>query len=409
MINRRNFLRLAKTFGWSSTLLAATAMTGTVSVARLAQAAQAVQTKREKQKPRLRMTYVVPVLGDAPFRIGKFGPPEFVRDLEERTNGEIRVELITGMEICNQLECVKRAQQGIVELFMSGTQNSATAAPYYNVLDFPYLFPSRAAQNYFIYHPKSEKILREPLRKHHGIHFLFTSCRLRGLMMGKKWEKRADISRISELEGLTIRVTASQLGKLALQLLKTNAVPMPWNETANALQYGLIDGMESWESAVAAAMPQVISQVVDLRLFSGFGHTAMNAAVFDKLPPDLQAAVMESAYVTQMFCQLASEASLVNTVGASNPQKADTIFGRNKVRFVELSPAQLRQAEQLCAPKYNPAPWTQWRTKLDRMAGGIDTYQAIYDIAREIPVGTLAENVMPRRWWKAGEENGVPS
>jgi len=30
----------------------------------------------------------------------------------------------------------------------------------------------------------------------------------------------------------------------------------------------------------------------------------------------------------------------------------------------------------------------------------MDTYKYIYDVAREIPVDTLAENVEPRRWWK---------
>ncbi|MCP4119902.1 MAG: TRAP transporter substrate-binding protein [Desulfobacteraceae bacterium] len=399
-ISRRDLFRLAKTFGWTSLVLVSGAMTGAVSLPRLAHAAEETNKRRLKTKARLNLTYVAPVLGDAPFRIGKLGTPEFIRDLEERTDGEIRVELITGMGICNQLDCVKRAQEGIVDIFHSSTQNAAGVAPYYNVLDFPYLFSGRAAQNYFFYHPMGDKLFREPLRRNHGIHFLFTTCRLRGLMMGKKWQDKPDVQTIAELKGAKIRATASKLGQIALKLLGTDPIPLPWNETANALKFGLIDGMESWESAIAAAMPEVLSQVIDLRLFSGNGHTAMNAGVFDKMPGELQNAVMESAYHAQVFVHLASEAALINTVGASNPQKPGTIFAKNNVRFVELPGTEMKKAEKMCSPEFNPAPWEKWRGQLNKMAGGIDVYREIHKVAREIPRDTLAENVAPRRWWK---------
>ena len=41
----------------------------------------------------------------------------------------------------------------------------------------------------------------------------------------------------------------------------------------------------------------------------------------------------------------------------------------------------------------------QWRERLNKWAGGIDTYQDIYNEVRNNP-HTLAENVEPRRWWK---------
>ncbi|GBC59494.1 TRAP transporter [Desulfonema ishimotonii] len=400
-VSRRDLLRLAKTFGWTSTLLAADAMTGAVTLPRLAAAAEAVSQKRLKKKANVNLTCVMPVLREASFRVGKFGTPEFICDIEERTDGEIRVELITGMKICNQLTCVKRVQEGTVDIYHSSTQNAAGAAPYFSVLDFPYLFLSRAAQYYFFYHPRSEKLLREPLLRNHGIRFLFSHCRLRGLMMGLKWRDRPDVRSLEELAGSTIRVSASKLGKIALTLLKLKPVPIPWNETVGALEHGMIDGMETWDSAAAAAMPHVLSQVIDLRLFSGNGHTAMNAGVFDKLSPDLQRAVLESAYHTQMYVQLAGEASLINTVGASDPQKPGTIFARNKVRFVQLPDEELKKAEKMCAPEFIPEPWEKWRERLNKMAGGIDVYQEIHRVAREIPAESLTENIEPRRWWKS--------
>jgi hypothetical protein len=43
----------------------------------------------------------------------------------------------------------------------------------------------------------------------------------------------------------------------------------------------------------------------------------------------------------------------------------------------------------------------RWRERLNDWSGGHDTYKEIYDIAREIPKDMPAENVEPRRWWKA--------
>lgn len=67
------------------------------------------------------------------------------------------------------------------------------------------------------------------------------------------------------------------------------------------------------------------------------------------------------------------------------------------MRFVRLSPEELQRAERICSPEFNPEPWQEWRTRLNRMAGGIDIYQEIAGIARDCPLDTLAENVMPSR------------
>jgi TRAP-type C4-dicarboxylate transport system substrate-binding protein len=333
--------------------------------------------------------------------IERAGCLEFSRDLEERTDGEIRIEFIGDNQICGQLNCVEKAQLGVVDLYAASTQNSAGGAPYLNVLDYAYMFPSRAAQYYFLYHPKSQEVLRDPLEKRHGVKFLFSHAELRGIQMGLSWADKPTITSVEEMFGTKNRVTGTQLGRIAMQLLNLNPVPIAWEETLDGLKQGLIDGAETWASAVAYAnMSPVVSQSVDLKFFCGTEHTAMNSSKFDSLEPHLQDAVMESAYLTQVHVQAANEAALVNTVGASNPQKPNTIFAQNDVRVAELSDEQIRMAEEMCSPEFQPQAWEQWRERLNNWSGGLDTYKEIYDVAREIPKDTLAENVEPRRWWR---------
>ena len=400
-ISRRDLLRLTKQFGISSTLLAAGSLTGAISLPRLADAANSTYKKRFSGEPKFKLKFGAAGFNEKNLLIERAGVLQFINDLEERTDGAIRVEFIGNNQICGQLNCVKKAQQGIVDFYSSSTQNAAGAAPYLNVLDYAYQFPGRASQYYFLYHPKSMAILREPMLKRHGIQFLFSHAELRGIMLGLKWKDKPTVTSVDQLAGTKNRVTGTQLGRIAMNLMKLNPVPIAWEETLDGLKQGLIDGAETWMSAVAYAnMAPVVSQCVDLRFFCGTEHTAMNAKVFDGLGGELQDAVMESSYLAQVHVQAANEAALVNTCGAANPQKPGTIFAKNNVRVADISDAEIKKAEEMCSPEFQPKAWEEWRERLNGWSGGLDTYQEIYNVAREIPKDMLAENVEPRRWWK---------
>ncbi|WP_370399380.1 TRAP transporter substrate-binding protein [Sulfitobacter sp. JB4-11] len=401
-ISRRDLFRLAGQYGMSSTLLAAGTFGGAMSLGNLAKAAESTYEKRFAKEPKFTFKFGAAGFNARNLLIERAGALEFSRDLESRTDGEIRVEFIGDNQICGQTSCVEKTQQGIVDIYAASTQNSAGGAPYLNVLDYAYMFPSRAAQYHFLYSPESQKLLREPYEKRHGLKFLFSHCELRGIQLGLGWEDRPTVTKLEELFGTKNRVTGTQLGRIAMQALNLNPVPVAWEETLDGLKQGLIDGAETWASAVAYAnMSPVVSQSVDLKFFCGTEHTAMSAAAFDSLGGELQDAVMESAYWAQTHVQAANEAALVKTVGHSDPQLPGTIFAENNVRNAFLADDQIKMAEEMCSPEFQPQLWEQWRERLNGWSGGLDTYQEIYDIARQIPVDTLPENVEPRRWWKA--------
>lgn len=401
-ISRRDLFKLAGTYGLSSTLMGAAAFTGAMSLPDLARAVESTYKKRYSKPAKYNLKFGASGFNDRNLLIERAGCLEFARDLEERTDGEIRIDFIGDNQICGQLNCVKKTQLGVIDIYAASTQNSAGGAPYLNVLDYAYMFPGRASQYHFLYHPDSQKILRDPLEKMHGLKFLFSHCELRGIQLGMKYADKPKITKIEELFGTKNRVTGTQLGRIAMELLKLNPVPIAWEETLDGLKQGLIDGAETWASAVAYAnMSPVVSQSIDLKFFCGTEHTSMSAKVFDKLDAHLQEAVMESAYLAQVQVQAANEAALVKTVGFSDPQLPGTLFVENNVRPCFLSDDEIKKAEQMCSPEFNPDPWNAWRERLNKWAGGIDTYTAIHKIAREVPADMRPENVEPRRWWKA--------
>ena len=333
--------------------------------------------------------------------IERAGCLQFARDVEERTDGEIRIEFIGDNQICGQLSCAEKTQLGIIDIYAASTQNSAGGAPYLNVLDYAFMFPGRASQYYFLHSPESQRILRDPLEKRHGLKFLFSHCELRGIQLGLKYEKEPTVTKLEELFGTKNRVTGTQLGRIAMQLLNLNPVPVAWEETLDGLKQGLIDGAETWASAVAYAnMSPVVSQSVDLKFFCDTEHTLMSAKVFDSFDGHLQDAIMESAYLAQVQVQAANEAALVD-VGFSDPQLPDTLLVKNNVRPAFLPADQIKMTEEMCSPEFNPEPWAAWRERLNNWAGGIDTYTDIHRVAREVPADMRPENVEPRRWWRS--------
>jgi TRAP-type C4-dicarboxylate transport system substrate-binding protein len=400
-VSRRDFFKIAGTYGMSSTLLAAGTFGGAMTAANLARAAESTYERRFAKEAKHTLKFGASGFNPQNLLIERAGALEFARDLEARTDGEIRVDFIGNNQICGQLSCVEKTQQGITDIYAASTQNSAGGAPYLNVLDYAYMFPGRASQYHFMYHPKSQELLRDPYEKRHGLKFLFSHCELRGIQLGLSWQDKPTVTKIEELFGTKNRVTGTQLGRIAMNALNLNPVPVAWEETLDGLKQGLIDGAETWASAVAYAnMSPVVSQCVDLKFFCGTEHTAMSASVFDGLGGELQDAVLESSYWAQTHVQAANEAALIKTVGFSDPQMPGTIFAENDVRVAFLDDAEIKKAEEMCSPEFQPQLWEEWRERLNGWAGGIDTYQEIYNIAREVDKDMLPENVEPRRWWK---------
>ena len=400
-ISRRDLFKLAGQYGMSSTLMAAGTFGGAMSLANLASAAESTYERRFSKEAKYNLKFGAAGFNARNLLIERAGALEFARDLEARTDGEIRIEFIGDNQICGQTSCVEKTQQGIVDIYAASTQNSAGGAPYLNVLDYAFMFPGRASQYHFLYHPKSQQLLRDPYEKRHGLKFLFSHAELRGIQLGLKWQDKPTVTSIEQLFGTKNRVTGTQLGRIAMQALNLNPVPVAWEETLDGLKQGLIDGAETWASAVAYAnMAPVVSQSVHLNFFCGTEHTAMSASVFDGLGGELQDAVNESSYWAQTHVQAANEAALVKTVGQSDPILPGTIFAENNVRNAFLSKEERRKAEEMCSPEFQPQLWEQWRERLNGWAGGLDTYQEIYDIAREVDEDMKPENVEPRRWWK---------
>ena len=167
-VTRREFAKIAGVFGLTSALLSLAEMKSSglfTSAEALAASASATHKKRYLMPPKVSLKLGTSQSEETLLKT-RMGTLVFISDIESRTDGAVRVEFIGSNKFCNELTCVKKCQDGEIDLFTTTTQNAAHRTPYMNVLDFAYLWPGRAAQYYFFYHPKSEPLFYEIGRAH---------------------------------------------------------------------------------------------------------------------------------------------------------------------------------------------------------------------------------------------------
>lgn len=396
-VSRRDFHRIAARFGLTSTLAAAAGMSGLFSAEALAQTANSTYEKRFKSEPK-HVLRLGTIFNQRQHNIQRSGIWPFVQDLEERTEGAIRIEMLDSNGVCAETACIQQAMQGILDIGTSSTQNAASVAPWLNVLDWPYMFQSRGQMYNFFFNPASERLFRKQYRERHNMEFLWSLCELRQLFMGLKWQDEGPVTSVTQLAGTKNRATNTQLGRIAMQLMDLNPVPVAWVETLDAMKSGLVDGMETWPTACTAFnVTPVVSKYVGINFIPGTGHIAMRSQTFNKLSPELQDAVLESAYYAQTVTMLSNEAGLLAVSGAvPNPPKG-TIFGDNKVEMNFLSDEALAEAEAMASP--TKPEYAAWHEKLNDW-GGFNVYEEMKAEVRKFPKSELAINVEPRRWWQ---------
>ena len=109
------------------------------------------------------------------------------------------------------------------------------------------------------------------------------------------------IRTFADFKGKKIRVNATPLEREAMARLGATASPMPLNEVLPALQRNVIDGTRSGLSIFVTLKYQDISKVVTVSNDTMLVPLATASKVwFDKLPADLQKAVVDAGRAAQI-------------------------------------------------------------------------------------------------------------
>ena len=159
--------------------------------------------------------------------------------LEEKSNGQIRVQLYPSGQLGGERECLELLQIGSLDITKVSAAVLENFIEEYKVLSIPYIFRDRQHSYDIFDGPIGTSLLLK------GDRF-----RLRGLTFydaGSRsfYTKEKAIKGPLDLEGLKIRVQKSNMAVSMVNALGGAPTPISWGELYTALQQGVVDGAEN--------------------------------------------------------------------------------------------------------------------------------------------------------------------
>lgn len=164
----------------------------------------------------------------------------FKKYVEEKSNGEIKVNTFPASQLGAEREQLEGVQMGSIEMAVLSAGPFPTVFEDIMIFDIPYLFPSREVAYKVMDGPAGER-LRKKLLEKTGIYCLaFGENGFRNFTTAK-----TPVHKPEDLAGLKLRVMENPAHMQMVRELGAIPTPLPFSEVYTALSQGVVDGEEN--------------------------------------------------------------------------------------------------------------------------------------------------------------------
>ncbi|MFV0466907.1 MAG: TRAP transporter substrate-binding protein [Lachnospiraceae bacterium] len=256
---------------------------------------------------------------------------EFGRLVEEKTNGEVRVEYYPDGQLGGEVELIELTQTGAIDFTKVSASALEGVSKDYSIFGVPYMFDS---EEHFYQVMEDAEIMD---RVYHSTDSLgFTGLTYYDSGQRSFYMVDGPINSPDDLKGKKIRVMQSETAIKMVELLGGSPVPMGSSEVFTSLQSNLIDGAENNEFVLYTAGHGAVT-----KFYSYDEHTRvpdiviMNNTLKDRLTTEQYNAVLEAAKEsTEYEKEIFKEA--VETEKAIAVEKYQVVFNDvDKTAFLE--------------------------------------------------------------------------
>jgi len=210
---------------------------------------------------------------------------EWAKEVEKRTNGQVKITMYPGGTLTNPQQCYEGVVNGISDIGMSCFAYTQGRFPLLEGLDLPLGYPN----GHVATRVATELTAKYQPKEVSDVHVLYIHAHGPGLLASKK-----PVRTLDDVKGLKIRSTG--LSQKIATALGGTPVAMPQGDTYEALSKGVVDAtlcpietLKGWKQG------EVITSVTDA---TAVGYTTamfvvMNKGKWDALPADVQKTVTE--------------------------------------------------------------------------------------------------------------------
>jgi TRAP-type transport system periplasmic protein len=222
---------------------------------------------------------------------------KFADLVKEKTDGRVDLTIYSAGQLGTDTEILEQTMNGELDGALVGLSNFSGFTPVLDSLQLPFLIDNYALEKEVL----NLDVTRELLDSLHSSLGLKGLTMFEGGMMHVATTDQKVVSP-SDLKGLKLRVTPSNLTRDVFNTFGASPTPIAFPEIYSALQTNVIDGEQiNLTSMVSEKHYEVIKNVTILGEFPFPGVVVFNSDLFGKLSETDQQAVQEAALEASDF------------------------------------------------------------------------------------------------------------
>lgn len=267
---------------------------------------------------------------------------EFVRILEEKSEGKIKIDIYPVGQIGDATQQAELLQNGGLEFAMISPGNTGTLVPENQLFSLHFLFSEDMEKNAEIF--KTSKALNEDLNE------LYLEKNIKVLSYWTEgtmeWTTSKAVNTPDKWSGLKMRTMPSPMIVASYEAYGANPTPMPYMEVYSGLQLNMIEGQEN---PISAIEEMKFYEVQDYLTLGGSSlyvtATCINPTFFDGLPADIQQMILDTVEETRDF-SFQAQADL-------NGDALDKITAASDIEVVTLTEEERAQFKEAAMSAYD--------------------------------------------------------
>jgi len=264
---------------------------------------------------------------------------EFVRILEEKSNGRINIDIFPVGQIGDATQQTELLQNGGLEFAMVSPGNTGTIVPENQLFSLHFLFSENMDKNQEIF--KTSTALNEMLSaKYLDKNIKVLSYWTEGTM---EWTTNKPVNTPAKWSGIKMRTMPSPMIVASYKAYGANPTPVPYMEVYSGLQLNMIEGQENPLSAIEEMKFYEVQKYLTLGSSSLYvTTTSVNPSFFDGLPADIQQMILETVEETREFSFKVQEdlnGGALEKIQAASNIEVVTLTAEERAQFKEASKA----------------------------------------------------------------------
>lgn len=227
----------------------------------------------------------------------------FAELVNERANGELTVNFISGEALGNDIQVIEQMMDGSVQLYGDVLGWYANWVKDFAILNWGFTFRDNDHMQAFL-DSEIYAELAEQLRAETGLRILASAPTQPRVLFAKR-----EVDTPDDLTGLKMRVPEIRTYLLLWETLGTSPSRVAWAEVFLGLKTGVI---EAAEGPVSAAFAQKFHEAAPFLMRTDHlvstTHITMNDAAFEGLSPELQQILLDTAEEVTQWARTQAEA-----------------------------------------------------------------------------------------------------